>query len=222
MAAEAFDVDAWVSEYSPRTAEARLWRNDLLVEHQRLDREANAHPGPARQAELVDALEALEREADETATAFTFRALSALGWADLIAKHPPSAEQAKEGYDFDPETFPAAAVAASSLEPRLSVDQVERIRGTVQFSEWQKLWGATLEANLGTLDAFPKSVMAGAIRRLLNGGSGPTAPPGGSPAAPSSPGRRATSGQRSNGKPRKTASAPAAASPATKRSPQRS
>ncbi len=222
MAAEAFDVDAWVSTYSPRTAEARLWPNDLLVEHQRLDREANAHPGPDRQAELAEALDALEREADEAATVFTFRALSALGWADLIAKHPPTADQVKEGYDFHPETFPAAAVAASSLEPRLTAEQVERIRGTVQFSEWQKLWGATLEANLGTIDAFPKSVMAGAIRRLLNGGSGPTAPPGASPAAPSSPGRRATSGPRSSGKPSRTASAPAAASRATSRSPRKS
>jgi hypothetical protein len=220
VAAEAFDVDEWLAGYKPVTAEVRLWPAELLDEHEALDLELNSNPGPARSIELAAEIVALEERAVTAVRVFTFRNLSALAWADLISKHPPTSEQVEKdpGAGHNPDTFIPAAMAAASLEPRLSVAQCERIHGTVSYAQWDLLWGGVIRANLGVMDAFPKSALAAGIRHLSNGRSGTTAPPGGSPAASSFAGGQTTSGRPSSGKPRKTASAPAAANRATRRS----
>jgi hypothetical protein len=219
MPDEGFDVDDWLAGYEPVTAEARLWPYGLVEEHMRLDEELAGHPGPDRSKELAEEIAALEERAVERVRVFTFRSLGALAWADLIAKHAPTPEQLKAnpGAEHD-ESFIPAAMAAASVDPKLTVDQAERMHGTVSFAEWDTLWGAVLRANLGVLESFPKSALAVAIRRLSNGGSGTTAAPGASPAASSSGGGQATSEPPLSGKPSRTPAAPGAGNRATRRS----
>ncbi|MFF3493738.1 hypothetical protein ACFYWS_20565 [Streptomyces sp. NPDC002795] len=53
--------------------------------------------------------------ADATLT-LTFRALPRPAWEQLLREHAPSEDQADQGMDYNPETFPAAVIAACSVD----------------------------------------------------------------------------------------------------------
>jgi len=180
-----FDVDAWLDGYQPHTAEARICtRFDLLEQHAKLEQDLATAPTDAKRRTLARKVVKLEAEIEAVEKVFTFADIGG-AWLDLIGKHPPTKDQlaADRNLDHNPETFPIAAVAASSSVPDLTEDQVKKLRGKLQFTQWQKLWAATLEANLGLATA-PKSLLAGVVLRR-NGGSGTTPAPKESP-APSS------------------------------------
>lgn len=180
-----FDVDAWLDDYQPHTAEARICtRFDLLDQHARLEQDLATATTDAKRRTLARKVVKLEAEIEAVEKVFTFADIGGQ-WLDLIGKHPPTKDQlvADKNLDHNPETFPIAAVAASSSQPKLTDDQVKKLRGKLQFVQWQKLWAATLEANLG-LALAPKSLLAGAVLRR-NGGSGTTPAPEESPAASS-------------------------------------
>lgn len=180
-----FDVDAWLDDYQSHTAEARICtRFDLLEQHAKVEQDLMAATTDAKRKTLARKVVKLEADIEAVEKVFTFADIGGQ-WLDLIGKHPPTKDQLKADgkLDHNPETFPIAAVAASSSQPKLTEDQVRKLRGKLQFVQWQKLWGATLEANLGMVTA-PKSVLAGAVLRR-NGGSGTTPAPAGSPAASS-------------------------------------
>ncbi|HRE02430.1 MAG TPA: hypothetical protein PLV68_14090, partial [Ilumatobacteraceae bacterium] len=78
--------------------------------------------------------------------------------------HPPTKEQRQMLHlDHNPETFPAAAVAASAVDPVLTVDQAFRLQALLDQHQWDQVWHACLDANRG--GATPKSVVAGAMAR---------------------------------------------------------
>jgi hypothetical protein len=160
-----WDVDDWLDSYEAKTAEARIVnRYDLIDEHARLDiKLATVPEGERRQ--LAEKIVALEAEIDAAEKVFTFQDIGGQ-WLALIGEHPPTKDQLEvdKQLDHNPETFPVAAVSASSLAPKLSVRQVERLREKLRMPDWQKLWAATLEANLGVVGA-PKSMMAGVVLR---------------------------------------------------------
>lgn len=180
-----FDIDSWLDNYQPRTTEASITvRYDLLDEHQRLELKlAEARDDPERR-HLAEKVVALEDEIAESTKVFTFHDIGGR-WIALIGEHPPTKAQVEgdANLDHNPETFPPAAIAESSVDPKLTVRQVERLRDKLRLVEWQKLWAAVLEANLGVA-AAPKSLLAGAVLRL-NGVSATTPAPEGSPAASS-------------------------------------
>jgi len=179
------DIDGWLDDYQPRTVPAAVCnRNDLFDEHTAAQAALSAASDPSdiqAAAELVAELEAKIEAATRT---FTFRSVSTLEWADLIAKHPPTDEQLRSDplADHNAETFPPAAVAATSADG-LTVPQAETMRRKLRHAEWLKVWGAVLSANLGVLET-PKSLLAGVVLRR-NGGSGTTSAPEASPAASS-------------------------------------
>jgi len=165
-----WDVDSWLDSYEPKTAEVRIVnRYDLIDEHARLDIKLATVPEEERRG-LAEKIVALEAEIEAAEKVFWFRDIGGQ-WLALIGDHPPTKDQLEtdSGLDHNPETFPPAAVAASSFDPKLSVRQVERLREKLRLPDWQKLWAATLEANLGVA-AAPKSLLAGAVLRS-NGAS---------------------------------------------------
>jgi hypothetical protein len=170
-----FDVDAWLDDYKPRTAVAHVCtRFDLLTEHAEVERKLTEARTDAERRKFAQRIVALEAELAEAEKTFTFADIGGR-WLALIGEHPPTKEQleADPKLDHNPETFPPVAVAESSVEPKLTVRQVERMRERLQMTQWTKIWGATLEANIG-MAAVPKSLLAGAVLRL-NGSSGRTA-----------------------------------------------
>lgn len=188
------DLGAFLDELQPVRATARISaRADLVARHEELeaalvdalrnDQAAGGIGDPQAAPAIAEQLVALEAEIEGSARTFTFEAIGNRAWLDLIAEHPPSAEQRDEGLDHDPSTFPRAAILASCVEPRLSAEQVEVLENRLNLAQWRQLWQACLAANIGN-DSSPKSLAATAVLRR-SGASSTTAPLEGSLAASS-------------------------------------
>ena len=164
-----------------KTARIFLPPQDLVDEHEALTAKADA----ARQDQSIDSnvadyarqLAELEDEFEEHYVAFRFRALPRRQWVDLLAAHPPTKEQRRDDprAQFNPETFPAHAIAACLVSPEMTVEQVSILEngdedghGGLNDSQFNVLFNTCVEANVGGL-AAPKSIAAGAHRLLKNG-----------------------------------------------------
>lgn len=168
------NLDEWLDTYEPHETEATICAaNALIAEHTRADEALAEAQGPEAIRVAAERVADIERRIDAASRTFRFRSVTTKEWADLLAANPPTDDQLRSdpGLEFNPDGFPAAAVAASSVDG-LTVEQVTKMRGTVQHSEWAKVWDAVLIANLGVLPN-PKSLLAGVVLRQ-NGGSGTT------------------------------------------------
>lgn len=167
-----------------RVATARiLLRQDLFDEHERRhaalaqaitdDERLNRIPQAPR---LADELQAFEAEIDAERVEFRFRSVGAQAWAALLAKYPPTKDQLKAypRAEYNPVTFPAAAVAASCVEPAMTLDQAKALEAAINQAAWEQLFARACDANVGGVEN-PKSDLAGFVRRL-SGGSGGSVP----------------------------------------------
>lgn len=151
---------------------------EQLAEARRQDDRLNRPPqAPA----IAEQIRQLRDRANTEAVEFTFEAIGRKAWSDLQAQHPPTDEQIAEGRDdgirpdFNPETFPAAAIAASCVEPSgMTVEKAQRLLDGWTVSQTRKLWSACLSANIGGAD-IPFSEGAYDVLRR-SGGSSTTAP----------------------------------------------
>jgi hypothetical protein len=187
--AQAEDVDN-----RPTATVRMLLRQDLARQHADLeteleqaivgDRNENRTPvAPTIAAQIVD----LERQMDEAKVAFTFRAMGRRDWVELVAAHPPTKAQLtavaamsldplkRPGLDFNPDTFPVAAVAKSCINPAMSLDDAKKLERAITDSQWAQLWDAAIRVNVGSTD--PKaSRAAGLILRLKERSESTAAP----------------------------------------------
>lgn len=187
-------IDDLLAEITAREKTVKILLDQaLLAEHERLEAELVAEleidakenrdaVGPGLAQELVefeDRIQAARRE-------FRFRAIGKKPWADLLAQHPPTKEHTdlNARLDHNPETFPIAAIAASCVDPVMTVEQVQRLEQALNLAQFDKLWGGCLDANVGGGDS-PKSWVAGPIARV-NAELGITHVNGASPALSSS------------------------------------
>lgn len=151
-----------------------LLDQQMLVEHERLDAELlaaskadseeNRDPlGPG----LAESLVRFEAEIEAAKQQFRFRAIGKKAWADLLAQHPPTKEQVtlQPRLDHNPETFPLAAIAASCVDPKMTVEQVGKLEQALNLAQFDKLWAGCLDANVGASDS-PKSLVAPLIVRM--------------------------------------------------------
>ena len=184
-----WSVDDFLDDFQAPSIEARICpRADLLERHKEAERrlvESGQSSGSlaGEAAELAQRVRDLEDEIDASTRTIKFRALSRRRWRTLLAEHHPLKVHKADGLDFNPETFPVAAIAACAVEPSLTQEQAERLADALPLGEFEKLWQSVLSVNLGVTDT-PKSVLATAILRT-NNGSSTTAAPGASPAASS-------------------------------------
>lgn len=167
-------VDDYRKQLTRRRASARVLLDQTLVaahaaadarlqEALALDGEslADSDEITARRAEV----EAVEAAISAAEIEFTFEGIGRRAWLELVAEHPPTDEQAKDGFDYHPEMFPPAAVAASVVAPAdVDEDTVAFLAAELDLAEWGKLWSACLEANVGVATR-PKSVAASVLRR---------------------------------------------------------
>lgn len=168
-------IDDLLAEVTAREKTVKiLLRQDMLAEHARLEAEVvaeldldateNRDPvGPALAQRLVE----YEAEIAAARREFKFRAIGKRPWADLLAQHPPTPEQRRlnSRVDHNPETFPGAAIAASCVDPVMSVEQVGRLEQALNLSQFETLWTACLDANVGGGgEAGPKSPVGSIVR----------------------------------------------------------
>lgn len=199
------------ASFQRRRESARvLFDMELLVEHRRLtaalqkalrsnDDDSIAGESPLDASQRVDEL---EERIEAAEVEFVFESLGRAGWLQLVAQHPPTEAQAREGYHYDPDTFPQAALQASCVSHALDDDDATWLAAELDLGEFTKLWEACLRANAGEANR-PKSVEAQLLRRS-SGPSSRTAPPTASPARSSSggSGRTRTTPKSRNGSPR--------------------
>jgi hypothetical protein len=167
-------IDDLLAEITAREKTVKvLLRQDLLAEHARLDAELvetlnvdaqeNRDPlGPALAERLVE----LEAEIEAAKRPFRFKAVGKRAWADLLAQHPPTKDQARDHprLDHNPETLPAAAIAATCVDPVITPEQAAQLEQALNLTQFEVLWAACLEVNVGGGDS-PKSLAAGSIAR---------------------------------------------------------
>lgn len=180
------NVDDLIATAQPRTEVVRICaRGDLVTRHAeavaRL-REASAGDdslaGPDTHAAAGEVV-ALEAKQEAATVEFVVHAVSRKVWADLLAKHPPSAEDRRAGHDHNPQTFPIAAIAACVDD--LTVEQAQKLSEVLHMGEWNKLWVTAIGLNV-TGTPSPKLAAATDLLRA-NGHSSITSPPEESPEA---------------------------------------
>ncbi len=176
------NIDELIATAQPRTEVVRICaRGDLVARHaeaaaalrKAMDDDQSPMGDPAT-VEASKAVVAIEAERDAATVEFTLQAVSRQKWANLLAKHPPTAEQRRAGHDNNPETFPVAAVAECCKEPTLTVEKAQQLAEVLHMGEWNKLWITVVGLNTtGTPD--PKLAAATELLRV-NGHSSTTQP----------------------------------------------
>lgn len=185
------NIDDLIATAQPRTQEVPICaRGDLVAAHEEAVRAYQAalkaddslagNPASVDAAEAVTAIEAAIEAATVT---IVVRSVSRDAWADLLRDHPPSKEERRAGHDYNPKTFPPAAVAACTdltLEQSQALAS-EREDGTPVLppGEWAKLWTATFMLNV-TETPRPKLAAATDLLRA-SGRSSTTSVPEASP-----------------------------------------
>jgi hypothetical protein len=143
----------------------QLEQLEIALHRARISDEMENSPAkaPGLAAQIVG-LTTLAREAE---VEFVFTAMGRRPWRDLIAAHPPTEEQAGKGADFNPETLPAAAMAACCISPTgATVEKFEALRDgdVIGDAQWNELWTVVHAVNTGGAQ-IPLSVAAFALVR---------------------------------------------------------
>lgn len=141
-------------------------RADLLAEFEDLDQQFKiARDNPAKTlgnkeaAEIAQVMQATREQMQASTETFHLRALPRRQWSDLLKKHPSASGETGE---FDPDTFPVAALAACCVTPAMSEDQAGQLVDRVSQGQWNTLWLAIIELNIGAAEV-PTSVSASAV-----------------------------------------------------------
>lgn len=168
--------DDVLAGFTAQRATARItMRGDLAVELERLgeqldeakrfDEEAN-DAATATALPIAERIAELEAEADASVREFVFECIGARQWSDLVAAHPPSAEQKDEGAQWG-ETFGEAAMQRSCVQPKMTEAQCRTLRSRLSVGQWGKLFAAMVQANVGD-ETGPKSQLASQLLRASN------------------------------------------------------
>jgi hypothetical protein len=161
-------------------------RNDLLAEKKRLERALIEARSKDRRDDgglaskptapkIAQAIVDLEKEIEKATVAFTFREIGQATWNKLMGENPPTkAQQAKGMRNYNPETFPNAAMAASCVAPDgATVEHFERAAAE-WGGQYDLLWGACLRANVeGGQEGKAPSALASEVLRSIGTGSEP-------------------------------------------------
>lgn len=123
---------------------------DAAVKADQGNAAANGLAGPAALARFRDAVAA----ADASRVPFTVTDIGG-AWGKLAREHPPTLEDTLEGWKWDPDLFPPAALAACCLDPVMTVEQATGVAEKLRDGEWAKLYGAVLALNVAD-DLIPK------------------------------------------------------------------
>lgn len=176
----AFDVDAWLDGYKPAERTVTLYaRGDLADEHAHAQQEL-AEAGLSGQSDddgtleraqaLAERITEIEAEMEASKRTFLFRSMGWETWYRLVAEHPATDAERAEGHKEEVSRgFWHHAIAAASVEPKLTTAQAERMQ-ELSPVDYDQLRAAVQSVHEEVVTA-PKSPMAGAVRQLLDASS---------------------------------------------------
>ena len=168
-AAQDVNVEDILGEYIAPTHRVEvLVRSDL---QQRLD-DLEAQLKRARRSSTMDNAGAtyiarqiaeVQEQAKSFVHDFVFQSIGNKAWSDLLADHPPKKRDRDAGLDYNSDTFPPAAVAASCVQPSgMTAKTAQRIMEQWSVGQWNTLWTGVLAAN-GKVTGAPFSAAASAL-----------------------------------------------------------
>ena len=174
---DAFDINEFLSAYRPPERVVPVTtRGDLLGELSRLEdelrrlREAqddgDTSLSDGRIIETAERITELRQQVRESSREFRVVSIGDRAWSDLIAKHPPSESDKKDGVPWNVETFYQEAFAQSIAEPKLTVAEAEKLIEVLSASQVRNLVTAVLDVNGGQSDDLPKSDAPFVLRQL--------------------------------------------------------
>lgn len=97
------------------------------------------------QAAADKALAAAQAAYDQASVVLTFRALPRPSLEALVKAHKPTDEQAEDGSEWNPDTFPAALIAAASVDG-MTDDDARELLDTWSQAEANSLFWAAMSA----------------------------------------------------------------------------
>lgn len=98
---------------------------------------AESAPPEARQ--IAQQIQDLQARMREHVTVFRFRGLSSKGYSDLVAQHPPTAEDKEEASDVNWKTFAPGLVAACAVSPPMTVEEAGQLADALTQAQWDAL-----------------------------------------------------------------------------------
>lgn len=174
-------LSSWLAEATPDRREVAVCLDRRLVSKlvalQKAVESKKTTIGDS--AEERRELAEVEAKVAEKTHVLVFEGLGWGPWRELLAQYPPQKDQietfqravrlafmphALENLGFDAETFVPAAIAASSVDPKISVDEAADLLAKAPPGVIDRIWSAVLEVNLaGADDPFvPGAGSAGA------------------------------------------------------------
>lgn len=107
---------------------------------------------PPRTKELV--VKSLDDSGKEIEFNILFKSIGSKRYDDLLGQHKPTKEQAKDGAQWNGETFPPALIAACAVDPEISLEDAEAIWASDDWSrgELLDLFVAVIKLNSDGLD----------------------------------------------------------------------
>ncbi|MFJ3793902.1 hypothetical protein [Kitasatospora sp. NPDC090091] len=135
-----------IAELEAQLADLADWQPDSL---------AAADPRRAIAKEIA----AVQDQIRDSAQPFTFRALPAKAWSDLLAVHP--GRHAQELYN--PTTLPTALVSACAVEPAMTPEEYEQLAEVLNQAQRDELELAAWRVN-NEATSVPFSLAASALR----------------------------------------------------------
>jgi hypothetical protein len=139
------DVAAEVERLEAELAATSSWQQQSI---------ADAHPG----IEIAEQIKEARERMTAAEVPFTFRALGAKAWSDLVAEHPSD----KPDEAWDDESLAPALVAACSVDPVMTPDDVEALWEQLNLGQRQELINAAWSVN-GEATTVPFALHASAI-----------------------------------------------------------
>jgi hypothetical protein len=107
---------------------------------------------PARTKEII--VNVPSGKSGSTDFIVTLKAIGSKAYDDLLAAHPPTNEQRKEGQTYNADTFAPSLISACSVTPALSEEQASQIWTSNEWSrgELTQLFLGCVEVNSKGLD----------------------------------------------------------------------
>jgi hypothetical protein len=163
-------LDILRSAKLPETTVPVCVRGDLVAQVEALDKrlagltgQADRLVGNPEARELAEQIEDLRQEMSDSTVDLRLRALSHRDYAKLEAAHKPrKGEDADQRTGFNLETFPAALIQASIVEPELDEDTFEGLANALTFQQWDTLFSEAYYLNRREV-AVPFSATASRI-----------------------------------------------------------
>lgn len=139
----------------PRRKTITLYASDEALELvERRQNELKEVTSPEDRAKAQKNLETAERALKDSEITLVFQSIGRKRYEDLITEHPPTDKQNEEskaetGSDapYNVDTFPAALISASAVEPELTLEQAQELWDTWNQGEVLEIFYAALEVN---------------------------------------------------------------------------